>query len=89
MATGPRGHRSRAVGEALAARGVDAMIGTSATAGVPNPPAFPQLTLDIADPASVLALVGALQAHSKFQQHGKAEVRPRCGPPTPRSTRPR
>jgi NAD(P)-dependent dehydrogenase (short-subunit alcohol dehydrogenase family) len=64
----------RAVGEALAALGVD-VIGTSRNpAGVPDPPAFPLLALDVADPASVLAFVGALLAHTTFQQHGHVDI---------------
>src|SRR5205823_2902287 len=62
------------VGEALTARGVD-VIGTSRNpSGVPNPPAFPLLTLDVADPGSVLAFIVALQAHPKFEQHGKVDI---------------
>ena len=64
----------RAIGEALAALGVD-VIGTSRNpAGVPNPPDFPLLALDITDPASVLAFVGALYAHPTFQDHGRVDI---------------
>lgn len=64
----------RAIGEALAALGVD-VIGTSRNpAGVPNPPAFPLLALDITDPASVLAFVGALQADPTFAEHGRVDI---------------
>jgi NAD(P)-dependent dehydrogenase (short-subunit alcohol dehydrogenase family) len=72
--TGASRGNGRAVGEALYALGVD-VIGTSRNpGGVPDPPAFPLLTLDIADPASVFAFVGALQAHPFFQQHGRVDI---------------
>ncbi|MGH9624494.1 MAG: SDR family oxidoreductase, partial [Bryobacteraceae bacterium] len=72
--TGASRGNGRAVGEALAALGVD-VIGTSRNpAGVPDPPAFPLLTLDIADPASVLAFIGALQAHPLFKSHGQVDI---------------
>jgi NAD(P)-dependent dehydrogenase (short-subunit alcohol dehydrogenase family) len=64
----------RAIGEALTALGV-AVIGTSRNpAGVPNPPAFPLLPLDIANPASVLAFPAALAAHPTFQQRGQVDI---------------
>src|SRR5206468_7455439 len=73
VVTGASRGNGRAVGEALAARGVD-VIGTSRNpAGVPNPPAFPLLALDIADPASVLAFPAALSGHPRFQQHGHVD----------------
>jgi NAD(P)-dependent dehydrogenase (short-subunit alcohol dehydrogenase family) len=51
------------------------VIGTSRDpAGVPNPPAYPLLALDIADPNSVFAFVAALQAHPLFQQHGQVDI---------------
>jgi NAD(P)-dependent dehydrogenase (short-subunit alcohol dehydrogenase family) len=72
--TGASRGNGRAIGEALAALGVD-VIGTSRNpASVPDPPAFPLLALDIADPASVLAFVGALQAYPLFQQHGRVDI---------------
>lgn len=72
--TGASRGNGRAVGDALVALGVD-VIGTSRNpAGVPNPPSFPLLTLDIADPASVSAFVGALRAHRLFQQHGRVDI---------------
>lgn len=72
--TGASRGNGRAVGEALTALGVD-VIGTSRNpAGVPNPPSFPLLALDIADPASVFAFVGALQSHETFQQHGRVDI---------------
>ena len=64
----------RAVGEALVALGVD-VIGTSRNpASVANPPAFPLLSLDIADPASVLAFRGALLGHRRFARHGRVDI---------------
>ncbi|MEO7143690.1 MAG: SDR family NAD(P)-dependent oxidoreductase, partial [Bryobacteraceae bacterium] len=72
--TGASRGNGRAVAEALTALGVD-VIGTSRNpAGVPNPPAYPLLALDIADSASVLAFVGALVAHPLFQQHGHVDI---------------
>ncbi|MGH9351706.1 MAG: SDR family NAD(P)-dependent oxidoreductase [Terriglobia bacterium] len=72
--TGASRGNGRAVGEALSALGVD-VIGTSRDpAGVPNPPAFPLLMLDVADPASVFAFAGALQAHPLFQSHGQVDI---------------
>lgn len=72
--TGASRGNGRAIGDALTALGID-VIGTSRNpAGVPNPPSFPLLTLDIADPASVLAFVGALQAHPLFQQRGRVDI---------------
>ena len=72
--TGASRGNGRAVGEALSALGVD-VIGTSRNpAGVPNPPSFPLLTLDIADPASVFAFVAALQAHPLFKAHGQVDI---------------
>lgn len=72
--TGASRGNGRAVGESLAERGVD-VIGTSRNpAGVPNPPAFPLLALDIADPASVFAFVEALKAHPLFLQHGQVDI---------------
>jgi hypothetical protein len=56
--TGASRGNGRAIAETLRALGVD-VIGTSRNpAGVPNPPAYPLLALDIADQASVLAFVG-------------------------------
>ena len=64
----------RAVGEALAVLGVT-VIGTSRNpAGVPNPPAFPLLALDIANPASVSAFPGALQSHRTWRQRGRVDI---------------
>jgi NAD(P)-dependent dehydrogenase (short-subunit alcohol dehydrogenase family) len=64
----------RAVGESLSALNVD-VIGTSRDpAGVPDPPDFPLLTLDIADPGSVFAFVGELASHPLFQEHGQVDI---------------
>jgi len=64
----------RAVGEALSALGVD-VIGTSRNpARVPNPPAFPLLPLDVANPLSVLAFARALQSNSRFLRHGRVDI---------------
>src|SRR5882724_11692552 len=64
--TGASRGNGRAIGEALAALGAE-VIGTSRNpTNVPNPPAFPLLKLDIADPASVLAFPALLAAHPKF-----------------------
>lgn len=72
--TGASRGNGRAIGEALAALGVD-VIGTSRDpGGVPNPPSFPLLALDIADPTSVLAFRGALLSHPTFQQHGQVDI---------------
>jgi NAD(P)-dependent dehydrogenase (short-subunit alcohol dehydrogenase family) len=72
--TGASRGNGRAVGEALTALGVD-VIGTSRhPAGVPNPPSFPLLALDIATPASVFDFLVALQSHGTFQQHGRVDI---------------
>src|SRR2546430_2725118 len=72
--TGASRGNGRAIGEALTALGV-AVIGTSRDpASVPNPPAYPLLTLDITDPGSVFAFVAALQADPLFQQHGRVDI---------------
>lgn len=74
VVTGASRGNGRAVGEALSALGVD-VIGTSRNpAGVPNPPAFPLLALDVSDEASVLAFAEALQAHPLFRQHGQIDI---------------
>lgn len=74
VVTGASRGNGLAIGQALAALGVN-VIGTSRNpGGVPNPPSFPLLTLDITDPASVLAFVGALQAHPLFQQRGRVDI---------------
>ena len=72
--TGASRGNGRAVAETLTALGVD-VIGTSRNpAGVPNPPAYPLLALDISDPTSVFAFVEALLAHPLFQQHGHVDI---------------
>src|SRR5438093_6725646 len=72
--TGASRGNGRAIGEALTALGVD-VIGTSRDpAGVPNPPAYPLLALDITDAGSVFAFVAALQGHPLFQQHGRVDI---------------
>jgi NAD(P)-dependent dehydrogenase (short-subunit alcohol dehydrogenase family) len=72
--TGASRGNGRAIGEALTALGVD-VIGTSRDpAGVPNPPTYPLLALDITDPGSVFAFVAALQGHPLFQQHGRVDI---------------
>ena len=72
--TGASRGNGRAIGEALAALGVD-VIGTSRDpVGVPNPPAYPLLALDITDPVSVFAFVAALQGHPLFQQHRQVDI---------------
>jgi 3-oxoacyl-[acyl-carrier protein] reductase len=72
--TGASRGLGRAVGEALTALGVD-VIGTSRNpARVPNPPAFPLLALDVANPLSVLAFARALQSNSRFLRHGRVDI---------------
>jgi len=74
VVTGASRGNGRAIGDALAALGVD-VIGTSRDpASVPNPPAYPLLSLDITDPGSVFAFVAVLQAHPLFQQHGRVDI---------------
>lgn len=74
VVTGASRGNGRAVAEALTALGVD-VIGTSRNpAGVPNPPAYPLLAVDISDPTSVLAFVEALVAHPLFQKHGQVDI---------------
>jgi len=72
--TGASRGLGRAVGDALTALGVD-VIGTSRNpTRVPNPPAFPLLALDIANPLSVLAFARALQSNPKFLRHGRVDI---------------
>ncbi len=72
--TGASRGLGRAVGEALTALGVD-VIGTSRNpVRVPNPPAFPLLALDIANPLSVLGFARALQSNPKFLRHGRVDI---------------
>jgi 3-oxoacyl-[acyl-carrier protein] reductase len=72
--TGASRGLGRAIGEALAALGVD-VIGTSRNpARVPNAPAFPLLALDLADPLSVLAFAKVLHSHPKFLRHDQVDI---------------
>src|SRR5262249_59726649 len=72
--TGASRGNGRAIAEALATLGAK-VIGTSRNpATVPNPPSFPLLKLDIADPASVAAFPALLTAHPAFQQRGKVDI---------------
>jgi NAD(P)-dependent dehydrogenase (short-subunit alcohol dehydrogenase family) len=74
VVTGASRGNGRAIGEALTALGVK-VIGTSRDpAGVPNPPVFPLMALDITDPASMFNFVAALQAHPLFQRHGRIDI---------------
>lgn len=74
VVTGASRGIGRAVGEALAAIGVD-VIGTSRDpATVPDPPAFPLLRLDVADAASVHTFVGALGRHPAFASRGRLDI---------------
>jgi NAD(P)-dependent dehydrogenase (short-subunit alcohol dehydrogenase family) len=74
LITGASRGLGRAVGEALTALGVD-VIGTSRNpARVPNPPGFPLLALDIANPLSVLAFARALLSNSRFLRHGRVDI---------------
>jgi NAD(P)-dependent dehydrogenase (short-subunit alcohol dehydrogenase family) len=74
VVTGASRGNGRAVGEALVARGVD-VIGTSRNpAAVPDPPAFPLLRLDVADPTSVLAFPAALAAHPSFRARRSIDI---------------
>jgi NAD(P)-dependent dehydrogenase (short-subunit alcohol dehydrogenase family) len=51
------------------------VIGTSRNpARVPNPPAFPLLALDIANPLSVLAFAKALQSNPRFLRRGRVDI---------------
>ncbi len=64
----------RAIGETLVDLGVD-VIGTSRNpGGVPDPPDFPLLALDLADPGSVLGFVGELASHPLFLEHGQVDI---------------
>ena len=70
VVTGASRGNGRAIGDALATLGAK-VIGTSRNpAAVPNPPSFPLLKLDIADPASVAAFPVLVAAHPAFQQRG-------------------
>jgi len=74
VVTGASRGNGRAIGEALSALGVD-VIGTSRNpAGVPNPPAFPLLALDVADPASVSGFASVLAAHPLVRRRGAVDI---------------
>ena len=74
VVTGASRGNGRGIAEALATLGAK-VIGTSRNpATVPNPPSFPLLKLDIADPASVLAFPAQVAAHPAFRQRGKVDI---------------
>ena len=74
VVTGASRGIGRAIAEALAALGVT-VIGTSRQpASVPDPPAFPLLGLDVADPLSVLGFAAALHAHPAFLARGRLDI---------------
>ncbi len=74
VVTGASRGIGRATAEALIAKGAR-VIGTSRDpAGVPNPPAFPLLPLDVADPASVAAFGPTLASTPAFQQRGQIDI---------------
>jgi len=67
--TGASRGLGRATGEELVSKGVT-VIGTSRNvAGVPDPPPFPLLDLDITSDASVKGFVKALIGHSSYPGH--------------------
>src|SRR4051794_21504116 len=69
IVTGASRGNGRAIGEALANANVD-VIGTSRNpAGVPNPPAFPLVPLDVADPLSVATFPVRLAATPLVRKH--------------------
>src|SRR3954453_13543521 len=70
VVTGASRGNGRAIGEALANAQVD-VIGTSRNpARVPNPPAFPLVALDVADPVSVATFPVRLAATPLVRKHG-------------------
>lgn len=70
--TGASSGNGRAAGEALAARGVE-VIGTSRdVAGVPSPPDFTLLDLDITKPRSVSSFVGKVRR--RLGASGKVDI---------------
>jgi NAD(P)-dependent dehydrogenase (short-subunit alcohol dehydrogenase family) len=74
VVTGASRGIGRAIGTTLAALGVS-VAGTSRHPNrVPDPPSFPLLELDIADPVSVLGFRAALLAHPTFAQHGHVDI---------------
>jgi len=69
VVTGASRGNGRAIGEALANANVD-VIGTSRDPKrVPNPPGFPLLALDVADPLSVASFPVRLAASPLFRKH--------------------
>ena len=74
VVTGASRGIGRAIGEALADRGVE-VIGTSRhPAIVPDPPAFPLLSLDVAETASVRDFTAALGRHPAFASRGRLDI---------------
>jgi NAD(P)-dependent dehydrogenase (short-subunit alcohol dehydrogenase family) len=74
VVTGASRGNGRAIGEALTKRGVS-VIGTSRNpARVPNPPAFPLLSLDVSDPASVGTFPARLAATAAFRRRGAVDI---------------
>jgi 3-oxoacyl-[acyl-carrier protein] reductase len=74
VVTGASRGNGRAIGEALTALGVD-VIGTSRNpTGVPSPPAFPLLKLDVADPTSVATFPARLTATPAFRRRGAVDI---------------
>jgi NAD(P)-dependent dehydrogenase (short-subunit alcohol dehydrogenase family) len=74
VVTGASRGNGRAVGEALTALGAS-VIGTSRNpAGVPNPPAFPLVKLDVADAASVGTFPARLAATAAFRRRGAVDI---------------
>jgi NAD(P)-dependent dehydrogenase (short-subunit alcohol dehydrogenase family) len=72
--TGASRGNGRAIGETLLDLGAR-VIGTSRNpAAVPNPPVFPLLELDVADPASVQTFPARVAATSEFQQRGRVDI---------------
>ena len=74
VVTGASRGNGRAVGDALMALGAT-VVGTSRNpAGVPNPPAFPLVKLDVADPVSVGTFPARLAATAAFRQRGAVDI---------------
>jgi|tagenome__1003787_1003787.scaffolds.fasta_scaffold20930511_2 3-oxoacyl-[acyl-carrier protein] reductase len=74
VVTGASRGNGRAIGEVLAELGAT-VIGTSRKpAGVPAPPAFPLVALDIADAASVATFPARLAATAAFRRRGAVDI---------------